>query len=128
MHSSLPPLETENVETLLTGYRMTREIIQQSRMARYGLKDMHSEGVNGDEQLIELLRQRTDTIYHPVGTCKMGNDEQSVVDSQLRWHGIEGLRVVDASIMPTLVGGNTNAASIMIAERAADRLSSSEGA
>ncbi|MNL71423.1 Oxygen-dependent choline dehydrogenase [compost metagenome] len=79
----------------------------------------------GDEQLIELLRQRTDTIYHPVGTCKMGNDEHAVVDSQLRVHGIEGLRVVDASIMPTLVGGNTNAASIMIAERAADWVSAS---
>jgi len=116
----------DDVETLLTGYRMTREIIQQAPMARYGLKDMHSEGIYGDEKLIELLRQRTDTIYHPVGTCKMGNDEQAVVDSQLRVHGIEGLRVVDASIMPTLVGGNTNAASIMIAERAADWVSASE--
>jgi choline dehydrogenase-like flavoprotein len=115
----------DDVETLLTGYRMTREIIQQTPMARYGLKDMHSEGMYGDEQLIELLRQRTDTIYHPVGTCKMGNDEHAVVDSQLRVHGIERLRVVDASIMPTLVGGNTNAASIMIAERAADWVSAS---
>jgi choline dehydrogenase-like flavoprotein len=110
----------DDVETLLTGYRMTREIIQQAPMARYGLKDMHSEGIYGDEKLIELLRQRTDTIYHPVGTCKMGFDEYAVVDSQLRVKGIEGLRVVDASIMPTLIGGNTNAASIMIAERAAD--------
>jgi choline dehydrogenase-like flavoprotein len=115
----------DDVETLLTGYRMTRNIIQQAPMARYGLKDMFSEGLYGDEQLIELLRQRTDTIYHPVGTCKMGNDEHAVVDSQLRVHGIEGLRVVDASIMPTLVGGNTNAASIMIAERAADWVSAS---
>ena len=95
-------------------------------MARYGLKDMYSEGLYGDEQLIELLRQRTDTIYHPVGTCKMGSDEHAVVDSQLRVHGIEGLRVVDASIMPTLIGGNTNAASIMIAERAADWVSASQ--
>lgn len=115
----------DDVETLLTGYRMARNIIQQAPMARYGLKDMFSEGLYGDEQLIELLRQRTDTIYHPVGTCKMGNDERAVVDSQLRVHGIEGLRVVDASIMPTLVGGNTNAASIMIAERAADWVSAS---
>lgn len=112
----------DDVETLLTGYRMTREIIQQAPMARFGLRDMYSEGLYCDEKLIELLRQRTDTIYHPVGTCKMGIDEHAVVDSQLRVHGIEGLRVVDASIMPTLVGGNTNAASIMIAERAADWL------
>ncbi|MNC57828.1 Oxygen-dependent choline dehydrogenase [compost metagenome] len=89
-------------------------------MASFGLRDMYSAGLHNDEQLIELLRKRTDTIYHPIGTCKMGQDEMAVVDSQLRVHGIEGLRVVDASIMPTLVGGNTNAAAIMIAERAAD--------
>ncbi|MGE8066262.1 GMC family oxidoreductase [Pseudomonas sp. NPDC089569] len=109
----------DDVQTLLKGYRMTRDILEQAPMAPFLLKDMYSHGLYSDEQLIEVLRQRTDTIYHPVGTCKMGNDESAVVDSQLRVHGIEGLRVVDASIMPTLVGGNTNAASIMIAERAA---------
>ncbi|MNN68830.1 Alcohol dehydrogenase [acceptor] [compost metagenome] len=88
-------------------------------MARFGLKDLYSQGLHSDEQLIEVLRRRTDSIYHPVGTCRMGQDENAVVDSQLRVHGIQGLRVVDASIMPTLVGGNTNAASIMIAERTA---------
>ncbi|MBM7061852.1 choline dehydrogenase [Pseudomonas sp. UL073] len=110
----------DDVQTLLKGYRMAQEIVQQAPMARFGLKDLYSEGLYRDEQLIELLRQRTDSIYHPVGTCKMGNDEQAVVDSQLRVHGIESLRVVDASVMPTLVGGNTNAPSIMIAERAAE--------
>ncbi|MNQ71360.1 Alcohol dehydrogenase [acceptor] [compost metagenome] len=110
----------EDVQTLLKGYRMTQEIVAQAPMARYGLKDMYSEGLYRDEQLIEVLRQRTDTIYHPVGTCRMGKDEHGVVDSQLRVHGIQGLRVVDASIMPTLVGGNTNAPTIMIAERAAE--------
>lgn len=108
----------DDVQTLLKGYRMAREIIEQAPMARFGLKDMYSQGLHGDEQLIDLLRRRTDSIYHPVGTCRMGNDENAVVDSQLRVHGIQGLRVVDASIMPTLLGGNTNAASIMIAERA----------
>ncbi|MFC5698983.1 GMC family oxidoreductase [Pseudomonas sp. GCM10022186] len=110
----------DDVQTLLKGYRMAREIVEQAPMARFGLKDMFSEGLYRDEELIDLLRQRTDSIYHPVGTCRMGNDEDAVVDSQLRVHGLQGLRVIDASIMPTLVGGNTNAASIMIAERAAE--------
>ncbi|CAD5109283.1 GMC family oxidoreductase [Zestomonas carbonaria] len=110
----------DDVNTLLKGYRMAQEIVEQAPMARFGLKDMYSDGLYRDEQLIELLRRRADSIYHPVGTCKMGHDEHAVVDSRLRVRGIEGLRVVDASIMPTLVGGNTNAASIMIGERAAE--------
>jgi choline dehydrogenase-like flavoprotein len=114
----------DDVRTLLKGYRMTREILGQSPMARYELDDLYSKGLESDEQLIELLRRRTDTIYHPVGTCKMGHDELAVVDSRLRVQGIEGLRVIDASVMPTLVGGNTNAASIMIAERGAEWVAS----
>lgn len=114
----------DDVQTLLKGYRMTREIMEQAPMARFGLRDIYSKDLHSDEQLIELLRKRTDSIYHPVGTCKMGQDEMAVVDSQLRVHGIEGLRVIDASIMPTLVGGNTNAPSIMIAERGAEWVAS----
>ncbi|QTD30685.1 GMC family oxidoreductase [Pseudomonas fluorescens] len=110
----------DDVKTLLKGYRMTREIISQSPMARLGLRDIYSQDLHSDEQLIDLLRKRTDSIYHPVGTCKMGTDEMAVVDSRLRVKGIEGLRVIDASIMPTLVGGNTNAPAIMIAERGAE--------
>lgn len=110
----------DDVSTLLKGYRMVRDIAGQAPLARYGLKDIYSRDLSSDEQLIELLRNRTDTVYHPVGTCKMGSDEMAVVDQQLRVRGIEGLRVVDASIMPTLIGGNTNAPSIMIAERAAE--------
>ncbi|MCY1483574.1 Alcohol dehydrogenase [acceptor] [compost metagenome] len=114
----------DDVQTLLKGYRMARDIVAQAPMAPFGLKDLYSRDLHSDEQLIELLRQRTDSVYHPVGSCKMGHDEQAVVDTQLRVHGIEGLRVVDASIMPTLIGGNTNATSIMIGERAAEWIAS----
>ena len=70
--------------------------------------------------MIDFLRAKAESVYHPIGTCRMGNDEDSVVDTQLRVRGVDGLRVIDASVMPTLIGGNTNAPTIMIAERAAD--------
>jgi len=72
-----------------------------------------------DDALMDLIRRRADTVYHPVGTCRMGTDELAVVDPQLRVRGIGRLRVADASIMPTLIGGNTNAPSMMIGEKAA---------
>jgi choline dehydrogenase len=76
--------------------------------------------VQTDEQLLDFARQRGGTVYHPTSTCKMGNDPMAVVDPELRMHGVERLRVADASIMPTVVSGNTNAATIMIGERVAD--------
>lgn len=75
-----------------------------------------------ENEIENFIREKAETIYHPVGTCKMGNDELAVVDDKLKVHGIENLRVIDASIMPTLVGGNTNAPTIMIAEKAADMI------
>jgi len=76
--------------------------------------------LDDDEDIEKAIRESADTVYHPVGTCKMGSDDMSVVDSNLKVHKVDGLRVVDASIMPTLVGGNTNAPTIMIGEKASD--------
>ncbi|HJL51710.1 MAG TPA: GMC oxidoreductase, partial [Arenicellales bacterium] len=78
--------------------------------------------ITSDRELANYVRATADTDYHPSGTCKMGSDDQAVVDSELRVHGIDGLRVVDASVMPTIVSGNLNAPTQMIAERAADYL------
>ena len=72
-----------------------------------------------DDEILDWVKKAAETTYHPVGTCKMGSDPMAVVDAQLRVHGISGLRVVDASIMPTITSGNTNAPSYMIGERAA---------
>ena len=81
-----------------------------------------SVGENDDEAILDWARNTATTIYHPTGTCKMGIDDMAVVDEQLRVHGIEGLRVIDASIMPTITSGNTNAPTIMIGEKGADLL------
>ncbi len=81
-----------------------------------------SSHIQSDEEIAEYIRNTGGTMWHPAGTCKMGHDELAVVDEQLRVHGTEGLRVVDASIMPTIVNTNTNAAIIMIAEKIADLL------
>jgi choline dehydrogenase-like flavoprotein len=101
-----------------------RQIMDSAVFAEWGGSDRYAMGVSTDAEIAELMRNRADTIYHPVGTCKMGpdNDSLAVVDSQLRVRGIDRLRVVDASIMPTLIGGNTNAPTIMIAEKASDMI------
>ena len=113
--------EDADLLTLIKGAKMSRDIMKTPPMAAYEDKELFGvrDGMS-DADWEEIIRNRSDTIYHPVGTCKMGVDEMAVVDPQLRVHGLEGLRVVDASVMPTVVSGNTNAPTIMIAERAAD--------
>ena len=107
-------------EVLLKGTKMMREIMDSPVMKAQQKSELYTADAQSDEALMAHIRDRADSIYHPVGSCKMGIDEMSVVDPELKVHGISGLRVVDASIMPTLIGGNTNAPTIMIAERAAD--------
>jgi len=109
-----------DVEELVAGYKMTEKLMKAPALAQFITEDPFTANVKTDDDIRAILRQRTDTVYHPVGTCKMGIDDMAVVDPSLRVHGIEGLRVVDASIMPTIIGGNTNAPAIMIAEKAAD--------
>ena len=106
-------------EILLESMRITRRIMNAGPMADVS-KDEMAPGVDtqSDDDLLEWVKHNAETTYHPVGTCKMGSDPMAVVDDQLRVHGIEGLRVADASIMPTLTSGNTNAPSIMIGEKA----------
>lgn len=107
-------------KTLVDGIRMTRRIVESPALQPYVERVNQPNWADSDEQLLEFARTTGRTVFHPCGTCKMGNDGMAVVDDQLRVHGIQGLRVADASIMPTLVSANTNAASIMIGEKASD--------
>ncbi len=114
--------EPDDVESLLAGMRLAREIAAQAPLASVTVEELKPGASAVDRDELEAdLRRRLMLIYHPVGTARMSDThEHAVVDSQLRVHGIHGLRVVDASIMPNIVGGNTNAPTIMIAEKAAD--------
>ncbi len=114
--------DPDDVETLVRGAEIVQRILAQPALARYGGKYIYGTGRDDPEALRRLIRERADTIYHPVGTCRMGADERSVVDPTLRVRGVEGLRVADASIMPLLVSGNTQAPSAMIGEKAADMI------
>lgn len=115
--------EQEDVDLLVKGVKQLRQILNMPALAAHRGEEMiPGDHVQTDEELENAIRNNTSHVYHPTGTCKMGNDEMSVVNHQLKVHGIESLRVVDASIMPNLISANTNAPTIMIAEKAADMI------
>ena len=109
----------DDMKVMIKGYKKMMEIMNTEPLKQFN-NIRNPININDDNAIESAIRTRSDTIYHPVGTCKMGNDDMAVVDSNLRVKGVSGLRVIDASIMPTLIGGNTNAPAIMIAEKAAD--------
>ena len=115
--------DPDDMARMVRGFKLMRGILAQSALADHGAKELpHTAQAQSDSQIEQCIRDYADTIYHPAGSCRMGSGPMDVVDAQLRVQGIQDLRVIDASIMPTLVSGNTNAPTIMIAEKAADMI------
>jgi choline dehydrogenase-like flavoprotein len=114
--------DERDLQLLIKGGQAQQRLMESSAFNSVRGKMLYKVNVNDTQAMEQDIRNRADTQYHPVGTCKMGPDSEpmAVVDAQLRVRGIAGLRVADASIMPTLIGGNTNAPSIMIGEKCAE--------
>lgn len=113
--------DPDDLEVMVKGFKITRRLMDAPALTALRTRDLFTADVKSDDDIRAALRARVDTVYHPVGTCRMGQDPRtSVVDQRLRVHGMEALRIVDASVMPRVVSANTNAATIMIGERAAD--------
>ncbi|SEB69154.1 Choline dehydrogenase [Pseudomonas mohnii] len=110
----------DDIKTLIDGYRVIEKVMGTKAFKAFNPRSVIETPMSTDAEIEQVLRNRSDTLYHPVGTCKMGSDDMAVVDARLKVHGLEGLRVVDASIMPTIIGCSTTAATIMIGEKAAD--------
>jgi len=126
--------DTEDVEVLLKGIRITQQLLDTEALEPYKGESPSRHAVSSfpydsDDFWRWYIRRATLTIYHPVGTCKMGmvNDPSTVVDPRLRLKGFQNVRVVDASVMPTIVSGNTNAPVVMIAEKASDMIKEDNG-
>jgi choline dehydrogenase-like flavoprotein len=125
----LSDAEGADLRTMIAAARVAREIFAAAPFDAYRGDEIYPGcGACTDADLAAYIRRKAETVYHPVGTCRMGNDENAVVDSELRVRGVAGLRVVDASVMPCLPGGNTNAPTIMIAERAAELIAGARAA
>ena len=117
----LSDAEGFDLKMMLECAKLSRELFAQKAFDPYRGAPIHpARNDLSDSEMIDFIRAKAESVYHPIGTCRMGNDEDSVVDTQLRVRGVDGLRVIDASVMPSLIGGNTNAPTIMIAERASD--------
>jgi len=115
--------DPEDQKTLVNGIKVAREILRSNAFDEYRGEEIHPGAqIESDQEIFQKCKDLLGLVYHPVGTCKMGNDPMAVVDETLKVHGIENLRVVDASIMPTIVSGNTNATTVAIAEKAADMI------
>lgn len=112
-----------DMRVIVEGVKLSRRLAHAKPFVDYRGGELHpGPNVKTDQEIIEFIRAEAQTLYHPVGSCKMGNDPMAVVDDRLRLHGVDGLRVVDASVMPRIIAGNTNAPTIMIAEKAADMI------
>ena len=118
----------EDVRVAVAGLKFTRRIMQAGALAPFKPKELKpGQEITSDDDLASAAGDLGTTIFHPVGTCKMGNDPMAVVNDRLQVRGVRGLRVVDASIMPTITSGNTNAPTVMIAERGADFIKADHG-
>ena len=114
----------EDRKVTADGLKLIRKIVLESSVFKKYEPEEYRPGINikDDEELVKAASDYAQTIFHPVGTCKMGKDDNAVVDDRLNAHGLQNLRIVDASVMPNITSGNTNAPTIMIAEKAADMI------